>query len=252
MFDRYVADTRPSWKRRAWALASIGAHGIGGAVVLWFSMHVAKAAVEEIQVKFVKTVAAAPPALLPPPPSTQPVKPRSDHPSTQPVRALVQPIAIPTAPPKSNKKTGDDDDSWDTGPVGEGCPPNTICKVEPVLKASAPPPPPPPPPPPTATARQVTEYQRVSRAPRLLSGAREPDIPPSLLQQLRGSQGVVLARIRINARGGVDSVSIASSTLPQLDGVVKSFILNNWRFEPPMAGGVATAVEFLQPFSFNF
>lgn len=94
-------------------------------------------------------------------------------------------------------------------------------------------------------------YERVSKAPGLMSGEKEPPIPANLLPQLRGSKGVILVRMRINADGKVDSVEIVRSTIPLLDDIVRRHIMG-WRFEPPMIAGRATRVEVLQPFSFRF
>ena len=95
-------------------------------------------------------------------------------------------------------------------------------------------------------------YVRVSHAPHRLSGAEEPNIPASMLMQLRGSHAVVLAKIQISARGEVEDVTIVNSTAPQLDDVIRRHIANSWRFEAPTSGGRPTAVQYLQSFRFSF
>ena len=69
---------------------------------------------------------------------------------------------------------------------------------------------------------------------------------------LAGSKGVILAKVRINRDGSVDSVEIVRSTMPLLDDVVRKHILGSWKFEPTILAGKPVAVEFLQPFSFIF
>ena len=44
---------------------------------------------------------------------------------------------------------------------------------------------------------------------------------------------------------------IVRSTIPLLDEVVRKHLFT-WRFDPPIIGGVAKKIEFLQPFQLNF
>ncbi|AKU96976.1 Ferric siderophore transport system, periplasmic binding protein TonB [Labilithrix luteola] len=254
-FDRYIGGTRPSWKRRAWFIGSLGLHGVAGAVLLCLSRHAIEAVVEPLTVTFVKTAAAPPPPPPPPPPpaGAAPSQPTTTtKPSTS--RALVQPKDVPTQAPKPSHNTESEEEYGVVGGVVGGVPGGVVGGVVGGVPggivggtgsgpAVAPAPPPPPPP---------GVYERVSRAPRLVAGDREPPIAPNMLLSLRGSSGVVLTKLKISVRGEVDKVEIVSSTIPLLDDVVKRHIERTWRFEPPINGGRPVAVEFLQPFSFNF
>src|SRR5215470_9399226 len=66
MFDRYLAQTKPSWKRRALVIASMVLHGAAGAVLLvWSFLHVEEIAPPAVSLTF---FSAAPPPPPPPPP----------------------------------------------------------------------------------------------------------------------------------------------------------------------------------------
>src|SRR5258706_13979804 len=98
MFDRYVEQTKPSWKRRALIIASVGLHGAAAVVlVVWSFFHVDEIAPPALSLTF---FSAAPPPPPPPPPppkaSTTPkverkIKPTQTmgHPTN--VKHLIQP-----------------------------------------------------------------------------------------------------------------------------------------------------------------
>jgi len=94
-------------------------------------------------------------------------------------------------------------------------------------------------------------YDRISKMPKLKSGEEKPPVPQNLLPMLRGSKGIILAKIRIGREGKVDSVEIVRSTMPLLEDIVRKHLMG-LVFEPTVVGGRAVSVEVLQPYSFVF
>jgi protein TonB len=117
MFDRYVADTRPNWKRRAIIIASVGLHGIAAIVlIIWSFFHVEEIAPPAVSLTFF----SAPP---PPPPPPPPAKKKSvEHKVTPVEHKVVVPTQVnPIIQPKQEDKkeeTSDDDDGVEGGEEG--------------------------------------------------------------------------------------------------------------------------------------
>jgi TonB family protein len=95
------------------------------------------------------------------------------------------------------------------------------------------------------------EALKTTRPPRLIFGERQPNLPPALLQRLRGHKGVVMLEIMIGEDGMVDNVVVLSSTIPAVEPLLLRTV-NEWRFEPPLIDGHPHRVKYLQPFTFTF
>ena len=66
MFDRYVAQTKPSWKRRALIIGSIAFHAVAfGVLFIYMLIHIEEIAPPALSLTF---FSAAPPPPPPPPP----------------------------------------------------------------------------------------------------------------------------------------------------------------------------------------
>src|SRR5215813_11434154 len=103
MFDRYVvAQTKPSWRRRALAIASIGIHGVAAVVlVVWSFVHVEEITPPALSLTFFN----APP---PPPPPPPPAKKKTEVKHIE--KRIVTPTAIPQlVQPKIEEKKEEDD-----------------------------------------------------------------------------------------------------------------------------------------------
>ncbi len=70
MFEHYIAGTKPSWKRRALIIVSIGLHAAAAVVlVIWSLLHVEEISPPAVSLTFFSAV--------PPPPGTRsPRRPR--------------------------------------------------------------------------------------------------------------------------------------------------------------------------------
>jgi len=71
--------------------------------------------------------------------------------------------------------------------------------------------------------------------------ARTHTVPPyPALYARLGSQGTVILRLTISAQGAVtDTVVIRSSGTEGLDEVARAWVLQHWRYQPAIRGGVA-------------
>src|SRR5213080_2328637 len=88
MFDRYVAQSKPNWKRRAVIIASIALHGVAAIVlIIWSFFHVEEIAPPAVSLTFF----SAPP---PPPPPPPPAKKKSE------VKHIEKKIVTPTTIPQ--------------------------------------------------------------------------------------------------------------------------------------------------------
>lgn len=116
MFDRYVAQTRPSWKRRALIIASLSAHVIAGVVLgIWSILHVEEIAPPTLSLTF---FSAPPPP--PPPPKKKKATPTEKKPETQP-KVMTQPDPAKLQQPKIEEKKEEpkqDDEGEDDGEEG--------------------------------------------------------------------------------------------------------------------------------------
>lgn len=109
MFDRYVAQQKPSWKRRAWMIASLVLHAVAGIViVVWSFFHVEEIAPPAVSLTF---FSAPPPPPPPPPPakkkaeSTPKVEPQKPVQPTE-VPKIVQPKQEEQKPEETNEDDG--------------------------------------------------------------------------------------------------------------------------------------------------
>jgi len=118
MFDRYVAQTQPNWKRRAVIIASLALHGIAAIVlVVWSFFHVDEIAPPAVSLTFF----SAPPPPPPPPPPAK--KKSSEVKKVTPVEhKIVNPTQVnPIIQPKQEDKkeeSSDDDDGVEGGEEG--------------------------------------------------------------------------------------------------------------------------------------
>ncbi len=123
MFDRYVSGSKPSWKRRAVLMASLGAHGVLGIGLLVAGLlHVTEISPPALAIVFVS--AHEPPAQatkVPPQRRQQQQAKRtaaaaSARPLVQPTSPMVQPTPTPEVAPSDNSGPPD------VGPGGGGDP----------------------------------------------------------------------------------------------------------------------------------
>jgi protein TonB len=97
--------------------------------------------------------------------------------------------------------------------------------------------PPPPPPRPVGAALKAAPKQAAIDAPPKLLKTIKPDYPKGARQ--RGEEGDVVLELAINARGGVDSVTVAASCgFPELDAAAAR-AASRAHFTPAKAGRTA-------------
>jgi len=91
MFDNFVAARKPSWKRRALMIVSLGLHGAAAlGLLVWSVFHVEELAPPSVSLTFFS--AAPPPPPPPPPPAGR--KPVERKPKIP--KVVQQPSEIPT------------------------------------------------------------------------------------------------------------------------------------------------------------
>lgn len=119
MFDRYLADQQPNWKRRWLSIASIFLHGAVGAAVIGYTFfHVEEIAPPALSLTFFNS--APPPPPPPPPPaggSSSPQQPKTKKIEIKPdVSKLVQPTEV--KPVEEKPKETPTEDSNEKGEEG--------------------------------------------------------------------------------------------------------------------------------------
>jgi hypothetical protein len=221
MFDRFVAGRRPSWKRRAVLITSLGLHvAVAIGLVVASVFHVAEITPPLLAIVF--NPAGAPP---PPPPAHKKATPKhkpttpTPTPRTQPT--LAPPVTQP-APDQPDTSGDRDRDRGGNGPEDGkgpfGTDPNSK-GTGPCIGAncvSAPPPRP----------RNV--------APHSLDAARVagamPHLPASIVAQRRGLGDTTFsAKICVDQSGAVSSVSVLSG-IPGADAAIVA-TLRDWRYK---------------------
>src|SRR5436309_10613634 len=106
MFDRYVAGTKPSWRRRGWAMASLVLHAAAGLIlVVWSVFHVEEIAPPALSLTFF----SAPP---PPPPPPPPAKKHTE------VKHIEKKIVTPTNVPQLVQPKQEEEKDEDKGEEG--------------------------------------------------------------------------------------------------------------------------------------
>jgi len=115
MFDRYVAQTQPNWKRRGVVIASLVLHGIAAVVlVVWSFFHVDEIAPPAVSLTF---FSAPPPPPPPPPPAGKKKTEKKQTPKTE--TKVVQPTDVPKlVQPKVEEKEEEKDDGEEGGVEG--------------------------------------------------------------------------------------------------------------------------------------
>jgi periplasmic protein TonB len=94
-----------------------------------------------------------------------------------------------------------------------------------------------------------TSMQAPSAGSLAYARIRDPIYPPDALR--RGEQGVVVLRVAVAADGTVDRVEIEhSSGSSRLDRAARDAV-RQWRFRPPLVGGVPAAATGLVPVVFR-
>jgi protein TonB len=235
-------DTLGRAKKRSLSLVlSFSVHGLlivaGVAASYWAAHHAAD--------KAVKLTFFAPPPPPPPPPAGGGSKTKKTPKKTEikpKKHELVQPKEIPKETPKEEPKEKDEpEEHGQEGGVKGGVEGGVVGgQVGGVVGGQL-----------GGELGGKLSYERLSKAPKLLVGEKQPAIPGNLLPMLRGSKGLMYIKFRIRADGTVDSIEIIKSTIPLLDDIMKKHVLS-WKFEPSIINGRAVAVEFSQPFSFVF
>jgi protein TonB len=108
MFDRYVQQTKPSWKRRALIIGSIAVHGVAFCVFFIYTIiHIEEIAPPALSLTF---FSAAPPPPPPPPPPKASSTPKVEHKIEKKIPTqVVQPTDVkPIVQPKEEEKEEDD------------------------------------------------------------------------------------------------------------------------------------------------
>jgi protein TonB len=235
-------DTLGRAKKRSLSLVmSFVAHGLligGGVAASYWAAH-------RVKDEAVKLTFFAPPPPPPPPPAGGGSKTKKTPKKTEikPKKVeLVQPKEIPKETPKKEETKQDEpEDNGQEGGVKGGVEGGVVGGViGGVVGGQL-----------GGELGGKLTYERISKAPRLVVGEKQPAIPGNLLPTLRGSKGIMYIKFRIRADGTVDSIEIIKSTIPLLDDIMKRHVMS-WKFEPSIINGRAVAVEFSQPFSFVF
>ena len=184
-----------------------------------------------------------PPPVSDTPPPPEPDTPPPSEPDTPPPpEPDTPPPPEPDTPPPPVSDTPPPPEPDTPPPPEPDTPAPPVSDTPPPPEPDTPPPPEPParpvgaglqPAPVPASALQAPKQARVDAPPKLLKSIK-PDYPKSARQ--RGEEGEVALELAINARGGVDSVTIvASSGYPELDAAAIR-AATKARFVPAKAG----------------
>lgn len=219
MFDRYVQNTKPSWKRRAVLTVSLALHGIAAVVLVIYSfIHVEELTPPQLSLTFF----SAPPPPPPPPPPAAHHKTEVHHVTPKVVQpTVVQPIVQPKQEEKEEEDSSDDDGV--EGGVEGGVKGGTVGGVVGgvvggTLGGQAGPP---------AKPKNVPAYV-LDQAK--MSGDN-PHLPDIVKIQRKGTgEAVALAKICVDQSGKVSSVQLIQG-IPGADNDIIS-TLRTWKFKP--------------------
>jgi outer membrane biosynthesis protein TonB len=222
MFDRFVAGTRPNWKRRAVLITSLGLHAaVAIGLVVASVFHVAEITPPLLAIVFNPAA---------PPPTAKEKKPAPTHKPATATRhtqpALAPPVTQPDTPeqretPEQPDTPGDGHrggDGPDSGKGQVGGEPNwkgtDPCSGANCVSA--------PPPRPRNVAPHALDAARVAGA--------MPHLPASIVAQRRGlGDTTFTAKICVDQSGAVSSVSVLSG-IPGADAAIVA-TLRDWRYK---------------------
>ncbi len=217
LFDQYVAQSRPSRKRQALIIASVGLHAIAALVIIvWSVIHVDEIVAPLLTLTFLNAEAPAPP---PPPPAGKKSAERKVRPAapTVPTTELVH--ATQPEPTTTTDETSDDPNGQPDGqPDGD---PNGVPDSNGPPGGSGPPNPAP------SAPRTVASFTLMA------AQLQHPD--PHLPEFFRNTHAhqTVSGRYRFCLRtdGQIGDVSVVSG-IPGMDQTVISQIKSGWTYRP--------------------
>jgi protein TonB len=246
MFDRYVQQTRPDWRRRALAIASISLHVAAGLGLLVYSVfHVEEIAPPNVGVTF---FSAPPPPPPPPPPAgkkrsaeTPKVQPTKVVPTTEP--KLVQPVEKPPEKkpepepePESDDGEEGGEEGGEKGGVAGGVKGGVVGGTVGGVVGGTGDKPAAPPPPPKMVASFVIAAQQLSHPP--------PHLPDYFKDSHAGQTVKGTYKVCLREDGHVSDVTPMQG-IPGMDAELASQIKSTWTYKPqPVPLCFVAALEF--------
>jgi len=221
MFERYIAGTKPSWKRRALIIVSLVLHGaIAVGLLVWSIIHIEEVSPPALSLTFFTS--APPPPPPPPPAARKPVERK-----VKPTR-LQQPSEIPklVQPVEPEKPEEPEDTAGVEGGVEGGVPGGVVGGI-----VNAPPPPPPP--------KQRIELDEGQVRLTKISGP-DPEYTPQALE--REVEGLMMVKCVVTADGLVRNCRVLKS-LPFMDRAVIQ-ALEQRRYKPYLANGQPVEIDY--------
>jgi protein TonB len=218
MFDQVVAGRKPSWKRRALLIVSLGLHGLAGVgLLIWSVLHIEELAPPAVSLTFFS--AAPPPPPPPPPPAGR--KPVEHKPKVQ--KVVQQPTEIPKLVQPPLEKPEEPEEKGEEGGVEGGVPggvPGGVVGgvVGGVLGA-----PPPAPAAPKTVASFVLDAQRIS--------APKPHLPEDFVRaHARGEKLRAVYRICVRQDGHISDVDVLVS-VGGVDPYIIDLLKRTWVYK---------------------
>lgn len=217
MFDNFVAARKPSWKRRALMIVSLGLHGAAAlGLLVWSVFHVEELAPPAVSLTFFS--AAPPPPPPPPPPAGR--KPVEHKPKVP--KVVQQPSEIPQLVQPTLEKPEEPEDEGEEGGVEGGVPggvPGGVVGgvVGGVLGA-------PPAPPPKTVASFVLEGQLVNKP--------DPHLPEYVINAAKGQALRATYRICVRQDGHISDITVVTPVSGGADAAIIEQLKRTWVYKP--------------------
>ncbi len=230
MFERYVADVRPDWKRRAVVISSIVLHGMFAVSVVVASLLVVdEIAPPPIPLRFFES-APMPPPPLPPALGSHKTKPDHVHVVHKIRPKLVQPDEIKPPEPPPPPDPADEPEGEADGVEGgakDGVVGGTLAGVEGGQlggQALSPPEaaPRPPPPPPRLVASFVFDRERINYP--------DPHLPMAFIESHAHQILKGLYKICVDTGGRISSMTVVTS-LGGADETIIAQVQSSWLYK---------------------
>jgi len=218
MFDNFVAARKPSWKRRALMIVSLGLHGAAAlGLLVWSVFHVEELTPPSVSLTFFSS-APPPPPPPPPPAGRKPVERKPKIP-----KVVQQPSEIPTLVQPNLEKPEEPEEEGEEGGVEGGVPggvPGGVVGgvVGGTLGA-------PPPPPPKVVASFVLEGQLVSKP--------DPHLPEHVVNAAKGQTSLKATyRICVRQDGHISDITVVMPVSGGADAAVIEQLKRTWVYKP--------------------
>jgi protein TonB len=241
MFDRYVQQTQPSWKRRALIIASIALHGIAlAAMIIWSFIHIEEIAPPALSLTF---FSAAPPPPPPPPPPKASTKVEHKVEKKITPTQVVQPTDVkPIVQPKEEEKPDEDDgeeggvEGGVKGGVKGGVVGGVIGGVVGGTPGGAGTGSGAPPPPPKMVASFTLLASQLSHP--------DPHLPDWFRNQHANQMVKGIYKVCLRQDGHVSDV-FPMTSIPGVDAVVIEQVKSSWTYKPqPVPVCFASVIQF--------